>query len=321
MPFANLHALAARTLGAALLLTGFAVHGQPVEDIEYAERLPLADRSLLLDVVAHQGRFVAVGERGHVLLSADGVDWTQAEVVPTRATLTTVESVDGRLWAAGHQGVIITSGDGGQTWTRQLYDPERGQPIMDLHFFDASEGLAIGAYGLMLITSDGGANWDDHYVSDEEWHLNRLLDYGDGRLLIAGEAGFAYRSIDRGETWEVLELPYPGSMFGIVGSGDGCAVLYGLRGTVLQTCDFGDGFEELDSGTESSLMGAAPANGGLLLVGKGGLVLEHAADGRFTHRSMPGGGDLSAILARGDGTFIVVGENGVQGWPPAEADE
>lgn len=321
MPLANLQALAARLTAAALLLAGSAAHGQQAEDIEYAEHLPLVDQSLLLDVIAHGDGYVAVGERGHVLLSGDGLEWNQAEVVPTRATLTTVASADGRLWAAGHQGVIITSGDGGRTWTRQLYDPERGQPIMDLHFFDPSSGLAIGAYGLMLVTADGGANWDDHYVSDEEWHLNRLLDFGDGRLLIAGEAGFAYRSTDNGETWEVLELPYPGSMFGIVGAGDGCAVLYGLRGTVLETCDFGDSFEELDTGTESSLMGATRSNGGLLLVGKGGLVLERAADGRFTQRFMPAGEDLSAILPRGDGTFIVVGVDGVRTWPAAEDAE
>ena len=55
----------------------------------------------------------------------------------------------------------------------------------------------------MLETSDGGKSWEDGAVSDEEWHLNSLVDLGDGRLVIAGEAGYTYPSEDGGETWEV----------------------------------------------------------------------------------------------------------------------
>ena len=48
---------------------------------------PLASRSLLLDVkTLPDGRLVAVGERGHVLLSTDdGVSWKQSPA-PVRAT-------------------------------------------------------------------------------------------------------------------------------------------------------------------------------------------------------------------------------------------
>ena len=51
---------------------------------------PLASKSLLLDIVnIKQKKLVAVGERGHVLISADGNNWQQV-VVPTQATLTSV---------------------------------------------------------------------------------------------------------------------------------------------------------------------------------------------------------------------------------------
>ena len=56
---------------------------------------------------------VAVGERGHVMRSEDGITWEQAEVVPTQATLTTVESRGGRLWAAGHDAVTAARLDEG----------------------------------------------------------------------------------------------------------------------------------------------------------------------------------------------------------------
>ena len=81
-----------------------------------AEMMPRVDRSMLLDAVRTDTGYVAVGERGHILLSGDGQTWTQAKV-PTRATLTAVAAADGVLWAAGHDGVIVQSTDGGRTWT------------------------------------------------------------------------------------------------------------------------------------------------------------------------------------------------------------
>ena len=93
-------------------------------DVEYAEQMPLATHSVLLDITRSDNFFVAVGERGHVVLSADGENWTQAEHVPTRSTLTTVFSLGNRLWAGGHDTVILTSGDGGRTWTKSSELPQ-----------------------------------------------------------------------------------------------------------------------------------------------------------------------------------------------------
>src|SRR5688572_33454441 len=64
---------------------------------------PLAANSLLLDLAVAGARLVAVGERGHVLLSDDqGATWRQATSVPTRVMLTSVYFVDGQYgWAVG----------------------------------------------------------------------------------------------------------------------------------------------------------------------------------------------------------------------------
>ena len=85
-------------------------------DVEYSEVQPLSTDSMLLDVIRVGDRLVAVGERGHVVLSDDGETWRQAEHVPTRSTLTSLFRVGDRLWAGGHDAVIITSGDQGSSW-------------------------------------------------------------------------------------------------------------------------------------------------------------------------------------------------------------
>lgn len=155
-------------LGPCLSLLAQPAHEMP----RPADPARLADRSLILGIVATPRNLVAVGERGHVLLSQDGDRWTQADFVPVQATLTRVAYADGRLWAVGHDSAIIHSFDYGETWALQHFEPAWEKPLLDVHFFDSSNGLAVGAYGLFMRTEDGGRHWE-------------VLDMAD---LVTGEA-------------------------------------------------------------------------------------------------------------------------------------
>lgn len=285
------------------------------EELAVAERQPLASRSLLLDL--HRlpdGRFLAVGERGHILSSGDGREWTQAAYVPTRSTLTAVTGSGSTLWAAGHDTVILRSEDGGERWTLLNFEPDRGQPIMDLYFRDADTGFAVGAYGLFMKTEDGGETWEEFFVSPDDWHLNGIEDLGDGRLVISGEKGFGYVSDDGGETWVVIELPYRGSMFGTT-LADGCVIAYGLRGHVQRSCDRGESWEELSTPVENSLAGAASRDGETVFVGNNGQVLVLEQDGRMRAEQHPSGVDFAAVVPLGGGQWLIVGEGGAHRFP------
>ncbi len=285
-----------------------------------AERLPLAAKSLLLDITrTAEGRYVAVGERGHVVHSGDGREWSQAESVPTRSTLTTVTSQGPDLWAGGHDTAILHSEDGGVTWDLVYYDPDRAQPVMDIHFVDSQTGYVIGAYGLMMKTVDGGETWDEFEVSLDGWHLNGIIDLGDGFLVITGEKGFSYLSEDAGETWETIEMPYPGSMFGAVQAGD-CIVVHGLRGNVQRSCDGGQSWEEIPTPTESSLAGGAYRDGETLLVGNSGQVVLIGADGAVSAEKHPSGVDFAAALPLENGQWLLVGESGTHVHPAVDGE-
>ena len=235
-------------------------------DVEYAEHMPLATESVLLDITRADKTLVAVGERGHVVTSTDGENWQQVEVVPTRSTLTSVFSLGDRIWAGGHDAVIITSGDGGETWSQQFFDPERQQAVMDIVFTDDNNGVAIGSYGLYLKTSDGGQSWEEVMVDEEnDYHLNSLVRFDDGRRVIAGEAGYSYRSHDDGETWEAMEMPYQGSMWGAFKTDGNCLLFFGLRGHILESCDFGSNWDELEVDSLASISGVAEHDGLVLL--------------------------------------------------------
>lgn len=321
-----------------------------------AEMMPRASRSLLLDVVGTQAGFFAVGERGHILVSDDGAQWRQAPV-PTRSNLTTIASANGVLWAGGHDGVIVHSTDGGQTWTRRRVqtwtpdyaDPLDGVPVMDILFVDGMNGFAVGAYAMMLVSSDGGVTWEPRQIinyDDEEpaaepepaqdapaddWtfdasdleleaeadpHFYAMAQAGNGALVIAGERGAFFRSRDGGETWERKRLPYEGSMFGILAWEGEHLLAFGLRGNVLESFDLGTTWTAVDTGVGTSLMGGhALPGGGAILVGANGVVLYRAdGDSPFTEvRYEMASGEtpnLTGVLPAGDAGFIVVGDKG-----------
>lgn len=293
---------------------------------------PKAVSSLLLDVVHAGKRLVAVGDRGHILYSDDnGKSWTQAKV-PTRQMLTAVYFVDDKNgWAVGHDAQILSSVDGGATWTLQFEDLQREAPLLDIWFKDASTGFAVGAYGALMTTRDGGKNWED--VSDrldneDQYHLNSIAAVKDSGLFVVGEAGSMFRSADWGETWERLEGPYEGSLFGALGTSEpGVVIAYGLRGHLFRSTDFGNTWETVplkaaNGDLEFGLSGGALLpDGSLVVVGHGGSVLKSIDNGRtFAVVNRSDRMSLASVIADEKGNLILVGQGGVRVASPTGAE-
>jgi photosystem II stability/assembly factor-like uncharacterized protein len=198
---------------------------------------PLAPSSTLLGITVAGSRLVAVGQRGHILLSDDGRQWRQVEV-PVNAMLNRVRFRDDKAgWAVGHDGAIVATTDGGQTWQLQHYDPE-GKALYDVLFLDSSI-VALGGYGTYLTSSDDGRTWEAQTfpLTELGQHFNAAVKLADGTLLIAGERGLLARSKDGAKSWELLDSPYNGSFFGALPAGDKGALVFGLRGNLYTTAD------------------------------------------------------------------------------------
>ncbi|MBU0994613.1 MAG: hypothetical protein KJ737_19125 [Proteobacteria bacterium] len=284
--------------------------------------MPLAYRSLLLDVAfAGPARLVAVGERGHILISDDkGKTWQQV-VTPTQSTLTSVFFLDEKNgWVAGHDTVILVTKDGGKTWNKQFYDPAKGQPIMDICFKDFSLGIAIGAYGLYLETRDGGTTWQEKYfesLDDPDFglvHFNAITISDDGMFFMAGEAGFLARSYDSGETWEPLERIYPGSYFTALATQKGSIIIGGLRGNAFRSTDKGDTWERIETNTLAILNDCVQAkDGSIVISGLGSTLLISNDDGEsYIPIKRPDRISIAATAILEKGVLVIVGEGGVR---------
>jgi photosystem II stability/assembly factor-like uncharacterized protein len=298
----------------AALATGAAAPGE--KPAEKSVKAPLAPRSLLVDVSGRGSRLVAVGERGHVLVSQDaGGSWLQADV-PTRALLTGVWMHDDRLgWAVGHDEVVVRTRDGGLTWEQVHGAPGNERPLLDVWFADARRGLAVGAYGALLGTDDGGESWRPRPVhGEDEFHLNQIVAAGDGTLYLAAEAGHLYRSDDGGRSWIPLPSPYRGSFFGVLPLSDGPLLAYGLRGHLYRSTDRGRTWDAIRTQSDATLTSGLELGAGRFVVGgMAGTLLWSEEGGRTVRRQeLP---DRKAIvaLARGDmQTLLLFGEGGVR---------
>lgn len=290
-----------------------AAQSAPPPDPATAVIAPLASRSLLLDAAAIDGRLVAVGERGHILVSDDGVSWNQSQV-PTIATLTAVHFHDRDLgWAVGHDAVILRSRDGGATWQLLFQDPDQERPFLDVWFTDADHGFAIGAYGLFAETRDGGETWEERTISDSDYHLHHLSRSDTGKLYIAAEAGTIYRSDDGGETWLELASPYQGSFFVTLPLDGDALLLAGLRGHLFRSDDAGESWQAIETGTEAMLTDAIRLrDGSPLVVGLEGMMLTSTDGGRSVsmHPRRDRFGISSVVEIDGE-RLLVVGSRGL----------
>ena len=304
----------------------------------------LAARTLVNGLTLAGQRLVAVGQRGHVLLSDDqGKSWQQASV-PASSDLVAVSFPSAeRGWAVGHDGVVLASTDGGLSWVRQLDGRTLGDvlikhytasgdakwlaeaqrfasqgaenPLLDVWFDDANNGVVVGAFGLALRTADGGKSWQPlmHAIDNPKaLHLYAVRRVG-GELYIAGEQGLLLKLDRERGRFVALSVPYQGTLFGVVGN-DRVVLAFGLRGNVVRSTDSGRTWGPVSTGVTAGLTaGALDERGRIVLTSQAGHVLVSTDDGATltplkTERAQP----TAAVTRAGAGMLVLGGPRGIQ---------
>jgi len=189
-------------------------------------------------------------------------------------------------------------------------------PLLDVWFENEQSGYALGAYGVLLHTMDGGSTWNllsDRVDNPDNFHLYSLSRSVSGAQLVAGEAGTLHRSLDGGQNWQRLDSPYPGSFFGSVAAQDGALLVFGLRGNVFRSGDDGTTWALVETGDQRTLLGGTTlADGTIVLVGSAGAVLTSTDHGlSFKALETTGSSVYSSVAETADSKLMLVGFGGV----------
>ncbi|MCA0242606.1 MAG: hypothetical protein LCI02_17285 [Proteobacteria bacterium] len=302
-----------------------------------------AGAAVLLAVARAGERLVAVGEAGIVLLSDDhGKTWRQA-AVPVSVTLTGVRFVSpNRGFAVGHAGVLLRTDDAGAHWSllldgnriaalelqaasaaaapaarlaaaRRLVADGADKPLLDIDFADAQRGWAVGAYGLLLATDDGGSHWQSAMgalPNPKGKHLYRIRVL-DGRPTVVGEQGAVFRSADGGRSFTEVAGPYAGTYFDVLGAAGGAELVAGLRGHVFRIDR--EPWQPVATAFGQTLTAATRLSDGTLVLADEAGHLLCSSDGghRFSGATGRRGWPWTGLAQAADGAVVLTSARGV----------
>ena len=128
--------------------------------------------------------------------------------------------------------------------------------LIDLYFHDASDGVAVGVGGTVLLTSDGGESWvapAGSLPGSEDLHG---VSFGDSlHGVVVGIAGSVWWTADAGQNWTAGVSGTSENLFEVAMLGPVEGIAVGWGGTVLGTTDGGANWAPLPSGTTEPLWG------------------------------------------------------------------
>lgn len=277
----------------------------------------------LYDVGFVEGHGYAVGYYGTILYSPEGGKTWESQESGTKELLTAVAFVDGDYgWIVGTQGVILSTSDGGKTWNKQISGTE--YDLTGVYFLNRREGWAVGQSHTILRTSDGGKVWEV-LSTGEELLLKDVIFLDSSKGFVVGEFGTILMTEDGGVTFkrlkgeevaldiEQLEASHP-SLNSIDFTDDGReGIAVGIKGYVLRSSDGGANWEEVNTGTDSSLFKVKFIDGCAYAVGLKGMVLSSTDYGRtWTKISLPPEVAVNWFcgISSGSGEVLIVGEAG-----------
>lgn len=193
------------------------------------------------------------------------------------------------------------------------------KPFLDIHFRNREHGFALAAYGTVLETQDGGETWEiitGRFDNPMGRHFNMLAEAKRGDLFMAGEDGMIAHSEDAGQTWEMLtSSPYHGSYFGVTVDQEERVWVYGLRGNLYVSEDYGDTWQQIPTDIRYNLNNALPlADGRLAVVGHSGVIVlvDPDNDYEFEFHSHFSSSPLTDIRQGAGTELILVGRDGLQ---------
>lgn len=218
------------------------------------------------------GSFVGI-DFNHKVWSADarGTGWKSIALEKPRIPLTIVCDAKAQWHIGGSRAIIARSADRGASW--QVTDMGEDAQFTALDMVDAQVGIALGEFGLVATTEDGGDTWKKGAPIGGEFYpystvfMNRKEGYA------SGIAGTILRTQDGGNTWNKIEnaaqaplyrlFLHEGKPYGVGGGG----IVARLEGNAFQPMPYPD-VAPVFLGAGAALPGQAA----IAIGGPGGLV-------------------------------------------------
>ncbi len=112
------------------------------------------------------------------------------------------------FWCASDSGIIFRSTDNGNNWNVAHREYITKEDLKSVCFIDQVTGIAVGTYGVLLNTTNGGINWSYHNLGNENT-LNTIKFVNSSTGFIGGAQGYlgiVLKTTDSGNNWQQVYL-------------------------------------------------------------------------------------------------------------------
>ena len=204
----------------------------------------------------------AVGD-GKVLKTTDGGGTWTAQPSGTFEPLDSVCFVDPQNgWAVGGWSyspgqptrAIVHTDDGGATWHQQYYyagdDP---CALTGVDFVSPTTGWAVGADGLILVTTDAGVHWTQQRDPTGWAGLQDVSFVSTTTGWTVGDGGTVLYTTDAGADWVPQDAGTSADLTAVAGVSSDVACAVGDTGVAVRTTDGGSTWDPAATGTASNL--------------------------------------------------------------------
>lgn len=205
------------------------------------------------------------GTSGMIVKSTNaGDNWTALQAGPT-INFSSIQFINSSTgYVSGFLGLIgpasiYKSTNGGNVWVQQTIPSV--QNICDIAFLNTDVGIACGRGSKILLTTNGGVNWDLNFsgaTSSEILYSVSFLDsisaFTAGGYFNSAYYGLLFKTTNKGSNWNKVSLvDSSGTFYSIqfLNSVQGFAC--GTGGKLIKTSDGGNTWNNISSGVTSDL--------------------------------------------------------------------
>ncbi|CDN63793.1 BNR repeat protein [Burkholderia cenocepacia H111] len=224
-----------------------------------------------------------------------------------------------RVVSVGANGIVLLSDNRGATY-RQAKSVPVSSTLTSVSFIDARTGWAVGHWGAILKTTDGGETWEIQRLATSEDRPLFGVHFIDANHGVAvGLWSLILVTDDGGKTWTKREATLPNgkksdlNLFGLFSNGNGEIFATAEKGQLLISRDKGNTWESVETGYKGSFWcGVALPNGVLLVGGLRGTLMRSEDNGHtWTRATLDTRNSITALASRGS-TVLAVGIDGLQ---------
>lgn len=229
--------------------------------------------------------------------------------------------VGARIVAVGDSGVVLLSDDAGKTY-RQARNVPISSTLTSVSFADTRTGWAVGHWGAIVKTTDGGESWtlqrSDTSV-DQPLFSVYFKNAHEGWAV--GLWSLMLHTTDGGATWSIVQLPPPSGMkkadrnlYAIFGDAKGDLFVACEQGRVIRSTDGGSTWAYAETGYKGSFWtGLALHDGTLLVAGLRGSIFRSTDDGHSWAQVLsPIDSSITSIAQSSDSAISAVGLDGAE---------